>query len=123
MSDLPITGIASTYANELEGAQTASGDIYRHALFTAAILPRARWQTVPMGTRVAASYQGRTVVITINDKGAGDGGMARVLDLSRAAYACLLGKRPDQLNETNIGLLQLTAIRVVDRATPLGPLA
>lgn len=49
--------------------------------------------------------------------------MKRVLDLSRAAYAHLIGKRVDQLNSTNIGLLGLTNIRVVNKATALGPIA
>lgn len=42
MTDLPLTGVASTYASNLEGGRTSSGDTYRHALFTAATLPKAR---------------------------------------------------------------------------------
>lgn len=121
MTDLPLTGVASTYENKLNGQPTASTETYRHELFTAAIMPKARWRTFPMRTRVEVSYAGRTVVVSVNDKGGGDGTMRRVLDLSRAAYAHLKGVRVDQVNDTNAGLITLTSIRIVDRATPLGP--
>lgn len=88
---LPDRGKASSYSDYFEGKPTASGQIYSHKLLTAAILPRARWGLVPMRTKVKVYYKGRSVVVTINDKGAGDGKMDRVLDLSRAAMSALAG--------------------------------
>lgn len=70
-------GEASWYGPGFEGDLTASGDIFDSSLYTAASLD------LPFGTRLYVEYQGRGVVVLINDRGpyAED----RVLDLSDAA--------------------------------------
>lgn len=123
MTDLPTSGEASTYSDWFIGKRTSNGDIYTHEGWTAALLPRSRWYVVPMGTRVEVGYQGRRAVLKINDRGAGrrDGQETRVLDLSRAAYAHLLGVEQSRVTDRNAGVIQLSSIRVVDRSTALGP--
>lgn len=91
---LPTSGLASTYADHFDApgrlpTKTATGEAYTHLGYTAALLPRVRWYAVPMGTLLRLGCDGRQVVVKVNDRGAGDGTMARVLDLSRAAYAYL----------------------------------
>ena len=58
--------------------RTASGEIFRPAALTAA------HRTLPLGTKVAVSYGGRTVVVRINDRGPARW-TGRDLDLSREA--------------------------------------
>ncbi|MFT3914085.1 MAG: septal ring lytic transglycosylase RlpA family protein [Anaeromyxobacteraceae bacterium] len=72
-------GLASFYARSLHGRRTASGARYdEHALTCA-------HRTLPFGTRVrvTALEDGRSVVVTVNDRGPFVKG--RVVDLSRAA--------------------------------------
>ncbi len=52
---LPTSGLASTYADHFDvpgrpALKTATGEPYSHLGYTAALLPRARWCAVPMGT-------------------------------------------------------------------------
>lgn len=71
--------VASWY--DLHGHTTASGDTFdRHAL-------TAAHPTLPFGTRLLVERDGRSVVVTVNDRGPWIGG--RELDLSRAAFARL----------------------------------
>lgn len=123
MTDLPTSGEASTYSDWFIGKKTSSGDTYTHEGWTAALLPKARWYVVPMGTRVEVGYGGRKAVVKINDRGAGrrDGDDKRVLDLCRGAYAWLLDKELSRVTDKNAGVIQLTSIRVVDKSTALGP--
>ena len=70
-------GIASWYGPGFEGNLTANGDVFDPDLFTAAS------KTLPLGTWLYVEFNGRGVVVLVNDRGpyVGD----RILDLSRAA--------------------------------------
>ena len=72
-------GGASYYSDGLAGAQTASGEIYDPGKYTAA------HKTLPFGTnvRVTRVDDGRSVEVTVNDRGPFIEG--RVIDLSRDA--------------------------------------
>jgi rare lipoprotein A len=72
-------GLASYYGNEFQGRRTASGVRYDQHAFTCAH-PRA-----PFGTRLRVTdlETGRSVVVTVNDRGPFAPG--RVVDLSLAA--------------------------------------
>lgn len=61
---------------------TASGEVFRPHGMTAA------HRSLPMGTRIAVSYGGRTVVVRVNDRGPA-AYTGRSLDLSRGAAAAL----------------------------------
>jgi rare lipoprotein A len=71
-----FSGIASYYGNE-SGSQTASGQRMNANAMTAA------HRTLPFGTRLRVTHGGRSVVVTINDRGPFVRG--RVLDLSTGA--------------------------------------
>ena len=71
-----FSGIASFYGNE-SGSRTASGQRFNQNAMTAA------HRTLPFGTRLRVSHGGRSVVVTINDRGPFVRG--RVLDLSTGA--------------------------------------
>lgn len=131
----PDSGKASTYADMFGGRPTSSGDIYSHNDYTAALLPRERWYDLPMGTHLRLTYQGRQIIVKVNDRGAGkttkdkatgkritvDDG--RVLDLSRAAYAYLIGRAANTITDANAGVIQLEGILVVQPSTQLGPVS
>jgi rare lipoprotein A len=70
-------GIASWYGPGFEGNLTASGDVFDSDLYTVAS------KTLPLGTWLFVEFEGRGVVVLVNDRGpyVGD----RILDLSRAA--------------------------------------
>jgi rare lipoprotein A len=89
-----MSGMASWYA---EGARTASGVRFNPNAMTAA------HRTLPFGTRVlvTARATGRTVTVTINDRGPFVGG--RVIDLSREAAR--------QLGLGGVGRVDLTVLR------------
>jgi rare lipoprotein A len=74
-----LTGVASYYAKRLHGSKTASGQRYDQTAYTAA------HKRLPFGTRVRVTQKktGKTVVVTINDRGPYVKG--RVIDLSRRA--------------------------------------
>lgn len=76
-------GKASYYHNKFNGRRTASGEIYRGNLYTAA------HRTLPLGSYVLVTNtrNKRKVVVKINDRGPFHGG--RIIDLSRAAAADL----------------------------------
>ena len=73
------TGLAAVYSSALAGHRTASGAPYEPTRLTAA------HKRLPFGTRVRVTNlkDGRTVEVTITDRGPRQSG--RVLDLSRAA--------------------------------------
>jgi rare lipoprotein A len=71
-----FSGIASYYGNE-SGSKTASGARFNQNAMTAA------HRSLPFGTRLKVTHGGRSVVVTINDRGPFIGG--RVLDLSTGA--------------------------------------
>lgn len=122
----PSNGDASTYSDFFVGKKTSNGDIYTHADYTAALLPKSRWHSLPMGTRLQITYKKRSVVVKVNDRGAGKivNGVAdlhRVLDLSRAAMAYLMSTTTDAITDSNAGILFLENIVEVPVTTPLGP--
>jgi rare lipoprotein A len=71
-----FSGMASFYGNE-SGSKTASGQRFNQEALTAA------HRTLPFGTKLKVTRGGRSVVVTINDRGPFVKG--RVLDLSTAA--------------------------------------
>ena len=71
-----FSGIASFYGNE-SGHQTASGQRFNQEAMTAA------HRSLPFGTKLRVTHGGRSVVVTINDRGPFVRG--RVLDLSTGA--------------------------------------
>jgi rare lipoprotein A len=120
-SPLPASGEASTYGDEFVGRETASGRKYRHEDYTAALLPRSRWAAVPLGTKLRITHDGRSVVVEVNDRGAGNGRDSRVLDLSRAAMAHLIGRKVEDINDNNAGLIHLDRIEIVPPNAKVGP--
>ena len=95
------SGIASTYSMRLVGHATASGQLLDRRHLTAA----HRW--LPFGTKliVTNKWNGRQVVVTINDRGPHLKG--RIIDLSPAAAA--------QLGMIRAGLVPVT-FRVASRS-------
>ncbi|MGY4288909.1 rare lipoprotein A (peptidoglycan hydrolase) [Bradyrhizobium sp. LM2.7] len=74
-------GLASYYSNGESGNRTASGVRFNDAW------PTAAHRCLPFGTRLRVSRAGRSVVVTVNDRGPFIRG--RVLDLARAPAAQL----------------------------------
>ena len=71
-----FTGVASTYGNE-SGSQTASGQRFNENAMTCA------HRSLPFGTKLRITHGGRSVIVTVNDRGPFVRG--RVLDLSTGA--------------------------------------
>ena len=71
-----FSGMASYYGNE-SGSKTASGARFNQNAMTAA------HRSLPFGTKLKVTHGGRSVVVTINDRGPFIRG--RVLDLSTGA--------------------------------------
>ena len=71
-----FSGMASYYGNE-SGSRTASGARFNQNAMTAA------HRSLPFGTKLRVTHGGRSVVVTINDRGPFIRG--RVLDLSTGA--------------------------------------
>src|SRR6201996_788451 len=75
-----FSGMASFYGNE-SGSKTASGARFNQNAMTCA------HRSLPFGTKLRVTHGGRSVVVTINDRGPFIRG--RVLDLSTAAARAL----------------------------------
>jgi rare lipoprotein A len=71
-----FSGMASYYGSE-SGSKTASGQRFNQNAMTAA------HRSLPFGTKLRVTHRGRSVVVTINDRGPFIRG--RVLDLSTGA--------------------------------------
>jgi rare lipoprotein A len=71
-----FSGMASFYGNE-SGSKTASGARFNQNAMTCA------HRSLPFGTKLRVTHGGRSVVVTVNDRGPFIKG--RVLDLSTAA--------------------------------------
>ena len=71
-----FSGMASYYGNE-SGSRTASGQRFNQNALTCA------HRSLPFGTKLRVTHGGRSVVVTVNDRGPFIRG--RVLDLSTAA--------------------------------------
>lgn len=76
MGGRSFSGMASFYGNE-SGHRTASGQRFNQEAMTAA------HRSLPFGTKLRVTHGGRSVVVTINDRGPFVRG--RVLDLSTGA--------------------------------------
>ena len=76
MGGRTFSGMASFYGNE-SGRKTASGQRFNQEGLTAA------HRSLPFGTRLRVTHGGRSVVVTVNDRGPFVRG--RVLDLSTGA--------------------------------------
>ena len=88
-------GNATYYADSLQGSKTASGEPYDKSAMTAA------HRTVPFGTKVKVTYPrtGKTVEVTVNDRGPREEGF--IIDVSGAA-AVELGLKDDGTGEVEI---------------------
>jgi rare lipoprotein A len=75
-----FSGVASYYGNE-SGSRTASGERFNQNAMTCA------HRSLPFGTKLRVSTGGRSVVVTVNDRGPFVRG--RVLDLSKGAARAL----------------------------------
>jgi rare lipoprotein A len=77
------SGVASVYASKFQGRRTASGAPYNSQALTAA------HPSLPFGSlvRVTSLFNGKTVVVRINDRGPFVEG--RIIDLSSAAARAL----------------------------------
>jgi rare lipoprotein A len=71
-----FSGMASFYGNE-SGRKTASGQRFNQSAMTCA------HRSLPFGTRLRVSHGGRSVIVTVNDRGPFIRG--RILDLSTGA--------------------------------------
>jgi len=76
---LTFRGIASYYGDKFEGRTTASGEIFRQNVLTAA------HKSLPFGTRVKVTRvdNGKSIIVKINDRGPFVAG--RIIDLSYSA--------------------------------------
>jgi len=95
----PLSGEASYYSDKLHGRPTASGEPYDKNKLTAA------HPELPFGTQLKVTYlkTGKSVVVTVNDRGPRTGG--RVIDLSRAA-AERIGLFDDGVGEVKVEVLR-----------------
>lgn len=86
---------ASYYADKFVGRKTASGQIYSHKKLTAA------HRTLPLGTKVKLinPKNGKTVIVTINDRGPFAKTSVRQFDLSKLAM--------QELGGVNSGVIQI----------------
>jgi rare lipoprotein A len=75
-----FAGVASTYGNE-SGSQTASGQRFNENAMTCA------HRSLPFGTKLRVTHGGRSIIVTVNDRGPFVRG--RVLDLSTGAGRAL----------------------------------
>jgi len=93
------TGNASWYGTFHQGRRMANGDRFDRRKLTAAS------RILPLGTRVLVSYKGKSIVVTITDRGPYHH-PDRVIDLSEAA-AWLIGLRP-----VGVGLVTVSPVIV-----------
>jgi rare lipoprotein A len=75
-----FSGVASYYGNEA-GSRTATGQRFNQNAMTAA------HRSLPFGTKLRVTHGGRSVVVTVNDRGPFIRG--RVLDLSKGAASAI----------------------------------
>lgn len=94
-----ISGEASWYGPGFHGNYTANGEVYNQHALTAA------HKTLPFGTRVRVTnlYNGRSVVVRINDRGPFIPG--RVIDLSQGA-AQVIGVTSSGVAPVRMDILQ-----------------
>jgi len=103
-----MVGFASWYGEAFRGRATASGKLFDPDRLTAA------HATLPFGTLVMVRTQGepaRSVMVEINDRGAGD----RVINLSESAAAAL--------GMLKSGVIEVRIEPIPDEAAPVAPVA
>jgi rare lipoprotein A (peptidoglycan hydrolase) len=83
-SGITINGIATWYGNVRPGMRTASGRAFDENELTCA------HKTLPFGTRVAVTFRGKRVIVTVTDRG--PYGKGRVIDVTKRA-ATIIGLR------------------------------
>lgn len=69
-----------------------------------------------LGTRVEVEHDGKSVIVEINDRGAGDSNpeSTRALDLSHAAASALTGRDiKDDDDAKKVGIIRLDKIKIV----------
>jgi len=103
------TGIGSWYGDEFAGRLTANGEIFDPGKITAA------HKTLPMPSvvRVTNLYNGRSLVVRVNDRGPFVAG--RIIDLSRES-ARLLGFKDQGIAKVRVKLLAEQSLRLEDMA-------
>ncbi len=81
------TGYASYYADRYHGKKTASGELYRNNLNSAAHME------LPFGSmvRVTNLANGKSVMVKVNDRGTFKSG--RIIDLSKSAFGSIANIR------------------------------
>jgi rare lipoprotein A len=115
LSTLPLawsqeeSGEASYYSDDFTGRKTASGEVYDPTLLTAA------HKSLRFGIRLQVINQdnGRSVVVTVNDRGPFVKG--RIIDLSRAAAEAL------GLVETGTARVSIRALKAGDAGESMPP--
>ncbi len=92
-----FTGIATWYGNVRPNMGTASGRPFNENELTCA------HKTLPFGTRVAVTFRGKSVIVTVTDRG--PYGKGRVIDLSKRA-ADIIG-----LKSAGVGSVKCEVVR------------
>ncbi len=105
------TGKASFYADKFEGRQTASGEIYKHNL------PTAAHRKLAFGTKVKVTnlQNYKTAMVTINDRGPFIRGL--IIDLSRSV-ARSLDILDNGVTEVKIEVLKDQDVEIASASTP-----
>lgn len=96
---LSFDGVATWYGNSRPGMGTASGRPFNENELTCA------HKTLPFGTRVAVTFRGKSVIVTVTDRG--PYGSGRVIDLSKRA-ASIIG-----LKSAGVGATHCEVVRPV----------
>lgn len=99
---VPTSGVASFYGEELRGKPMANGEPFNPDRLTA-----ASW-FYPFGTRIRVVHQNRSVVVIITDRGPAKRlvRQGRIIDLSRAAFQTLA--------HPHLGLIPVRLYRISD---------
>ncbi len=84
-SGITFKGVATWYGNVRPNMKTSSGRRFNENELTCA------HKTLPFGTRVAVTFRGKRVIVTVTDRG--PYGRGRVIDLSKRAAAIIGLKR------------------------------
>ena len=97
---VPTSGVASFYGEELRGKPMANGEPFNPDHLTA-----ASW-FYPFGTKIRVVHQSRSVVVVITDRGPAKRlvRQGRIIDLSRAAFQTLA--------HPNAGLIPVRLYRI-----------
>jgi rare lipoprotein A (peptidoglycan hydrolase) len=80
-SGITFDGVATWYGNVRSNMHTASGRAFDENEFTCA------HKTLPFGTRIAVTFRGKRVIVTVTDRG--PYGRGRVIDLTKRAAAVI----------------------------------